>query len=248
MITYDFSNRIAVVTGGTRGIGAAVTTALLKAGASVYALYASNDQAANAFVDKLAEYKGKLFTIKCDVGNYSAVEAFFNSFDQENDHLDILVNCAGIRMDGVVAMLPKENWDKVINVNLNGSFTMFKLASQRMLRKRWGRIIGITSPSGRIGIEGQANYAASKAGQVAMMKSMSKEVAKRHITVNCVSPGFIDTEFISGLPEEQATAYKNSVPLKRFGTPQDVANAVLFLASEESEYITGTVLEVSGGI
>ena len=173
MITYDFSNRIAVVTGGTRGIGAAVTKSLLQAGARVYALYASNGQAASDFVESLPEYKGKIFAVQCNVGDYSAVEGFFNFFDKENDHLDILVHCAGIRMDGVVAMLPKENWDKVINVNLNGSFTMFKLASQRMLRKRWGRIIGITSPSGRIGIEGQANYAASKAGQVAMMKSMS---------------------------------------------------------------------------
>ena len=248
MITYDFSSRIAVVTGGTRGIGAAVTTALLKAGARVYALYASNTQAAQAFADGLPEYKDRLVTAQCNVGDYQAVESFFNRFDQEQDHLDILVNCAGIRQDGVVAMLPKENWDNVINVNLNGSYATFKLASQRMLRRRWGRIIGITSPSGRIGIEGQANYAASKAGQVAMMKSMSKEVAKRHITVNCVSPGFIDTDFISNLPEEQAAAYRNSVPLKRFGTPQDVANAVLFLASEESEYITGTVLEVAGGI
>lgn len=248
MIKYDFTGKKAIVTGGTRGIGAAITKSMLEAGAYVYAIYASNDTAANVFYNSLSQFSDRLFIRKCNVADYEAVEEFFREYDSTNDSLDVLVNCAGIRSDSVLAMMPKDTWDKVIDINLNGSFNMFKLSVQRMLHKRYGRIIGITSPSGRIGIEGQANYAASKAGQVAMVKSMAKEVAKRKITVNCVSPGFIDTDFISELPPEQTAAYKNSVPMKRFGTPQDVANAVMFLASEEAEYITGTVLEVSGGI
>lgn len=248
MIKYDFNGRYIVVTGGTRGIGAEVTRAFLEAGAKVWALYASNDAAANEFKQQMAVYGERLCVARCNVAVYEEVEKFYENFDKECEALDVLVNCAGIRRDGVVAMLPKENWNAVIDVNLNGSFNMFKLSVQRMLRRKYGRIIGITSPSGRIGIEGQANYAASKAGQVAMMKSMAKEVAKRKITVNCVSPGFIDTDFIANLPPEQVEAYKASVPVKRFGMPSDVANAVLFLASEESSYITGTVLEVSGGL
>ena len=136
----------------------------------------------------------------------------------------------------------------MLDVNLGGTYSLFKLAVQRMLRKRYGRLVAISSISGKIGIEGQANYAASKAGQVALVKSMAREVAKRKITVNCVSPGFIGTDFISTLPEEQLKAYTETIPLRRFGTAQEVADAVLFLASEEAAYITGSVLEIGGGL
>ena len=136
----------------------------------------------------------------------------------------------------------------MLDVNLGGTYSLFKLAVQRMLRKRYGRLVAISSISGKIGIEGQANYAASKAGQVALVKSMAREVAKRKITVNCVSPGFIGTDFISTLPEEQLKAYTETIPLRRFGTAQEVADAVLFLSSEEAAYITGSVLEIGGGL
>ena len=175
-------------------------------------------------------------------------EEFFRQFDAAHPTLDILVNSAGIRRDAVAAMMPEESWRSVIDVNLTGAFNMSKLAIQRMLQKRYGRIVHVTSPSGRMGIEGQSNYAASKAGLVAMAKSICKETARRNITVNCVSPGFIDTDFISSLPPEQLDAYRKSVPMKRFGTPEDVANAILFFASEESAYITGSVLEITGGL
>lgn len=248
MINYDFTGRKAIVTGGTRGIGAAVTRALLLAGAEVTAIYASNDSAARAFAENASVYSEKLTICKCDISKYEEAEDFFRSFDTKNESLDILVHCAGIRRDGVVAMLPRNDWDSVVDIDLGGTFNMFKLGVQRMLRKKYGRLIAISSISGRIGIEGQANYAASKAGQVALVKSMAREVAKRRITVNCIAPGFIDTEFIGTLPEEQRAAYVASIPIKRFGVAEDVANAALFLASEESAYITGSVLEVGGGL
>ena len=248
MIKYDFKGRRAIVTGGTRGIGAAVTKALLEAGASVTAVYASNDEAANAFVKSVGDLSERLEIARCDVSDYAAVESFFAEYDGRNDALDILVHCAGIRRDGVVAMLPKESWESVVSVDLGGTFNMFKLGVQRMLRKRYGRLVAISSISGRIGIEGQGNYAAAKAGQVALVKSMAKEVAKRKITANCIAPGFIETEFIAELPEDQKAAYTASVPVRRFGTAAEVASAALFLASEEAAYITGTVLEVGGGL
>jgi 3-oxoacyl-[acyl-carrier protein] reductase len=145
-------------------------------------------------------------------------------------------------------MMKAEDWNRVINTNLTGTFNLCKLAVQSMMRQRYGRIITLTSPVGKFGFAGQANYAASKAGQVAFTRSLSKEVASRKITVNCVSPGFIDTDFIGDLPEEQKKFYKDQIPLKRFGTPEDVTYPVLFLASKESSYITGSVLEVTGGL
>ena len=246
MLTFDFTGQNAVVTGGTRGIGAAVTTALLKAGARVTAVYASNEAAAEAFRESLGELAANLATVKCDVADYAQSEAFFHTLDETP--LSILVNSAGIRRDAVAAMLPEQDWRAVIDINLTGTFNMTKLAVLNMMRQRYGRIINLTSPSGKLGFAGQANYAASKAGIVALTKSVAREVAKRKITVNAVSPGFIDTDFIASLPPEQIAQYKNDVPMKRFGTPQEVADAVLFLASEEARYITGSVLEITGGI
>lgn len=247
MISFDFRGQTAVVTGGTRGIGAAITEALLDAGASVIATYASNRERAEQFAARHGA-GGRLQVRQFDVADYDQVEAFFKALDTECDSLEILVNNAGIRRDSVVGMMPRTDWEAVLETNLTGVYNMSKFAVMKMMQNRYGRIVTITSPSGRLGFEGQANYAASKAGQVAFSKSLAKEVAKRRITVNCVSPGFIETEFIGELPEEQLKAYKGMVPMRRFGEPGDVANAVLFLASEESSYITGALLEVSGGL
>jgi len=235
-----------IVTGGTRGIGKAVSESFLKAGAAVVAVYASNDNAANAMLDR---WKGQPLTVeKLDISDYPAVERFFDDFDKRNDSLEVLVNNAGIRRDSVLGMMPKDDWDKVIDTNLTGTFNMSKFGLMKMLQNKFGRIITITSPSGKMGFAGQANYAASKAGQVALAKSLSKEAARRNITVNCVSPGFIDTELISDLPDEMLKAYRKQVPLGRFGDPEEVAAAVRFLASREASYVTGTVLEVTGGL
>jgi 3-oxoacyl-[acyl-carrier protein] reductase len=248
MIHYDFSGQTAIVTGGTRGIGAAVSAAFLKAGAKVIATYGGNREAAEAFAAAQGEFAERLELHCFDVSDYSQAEEFFKEFDKNHARLDILVNCAGIREDSVLAMMPTATWQRVLEVNLNGAYHMAKLSVLRMMQNRYGRIVFLTSPVGRIGFAGQANYAASKAGLVAMCKALSKEVARRKITANCVSPGFIDTDFIGNLPPEQLKEYQNMVPLKRFGRVEEVANAVLFLASEESEYTTGMVLEISGGL
>lgn len=244
----SFVKQVVVVTGGTRGIGAAISSAFLANGACVHATYSGNVEAAEAFAKDQANRPGTLTLHKFDVGDYTAVEAFFTALDETAGRIDVLINNAGIRKDAVVGMMPAEDWATVIRINLTGTYNMSKLAVMRMSRQRYGRIISITSPSGEMGFEGQGNYAASKAGQVAFSRSLSKEVAKRKITVNCVSPGFIDTDLIADLPPEQLAAYKKTVPMKRFGDPSEVADAVLFLASEKASYITGETLHVTGGL
>ena len=243
---FDYHDYNVLVTGGTRGIGKAITEAFLSSGAAVTAIYAGNKQAAEELLEKWSGHKLKVAQL--DVSDYDAVENFFDQYDKENDSLEVLVNNAGIRRDAVLGMMSHQDWQKVMDINLTGTFNCSKFGLMKMLQKKYGRIINITSPSGKMGFAGQANYAASKAGQVALAKSLSKEAGRRSITVNCVSPGFIDTELIADLPPEMIKEYKKSVPLRRFGKPEEIANAVMFLASREAAYITGTVLEVTGGI
>jgi 3-oxoacyl-[acyl-carrier protein] reductase len=242
-----FTGKRVVVTGGTSGIGGAVTRAFLENGAKVTAIYASNSEKADNFVKELGSLGEKLDTLKLDVSDNQAVEAFFSEYVKEEE-IDILVNSAGIRRDSVLAMMSSSDWQKVMDVNLSSVFYMSKQAVLSMMRQKSGRIINITSPSGKFGFKGQANYAASKAGMVAMTRSLSKEVATRKITVNCISPGFIDTGFISDLPDDQKKAYKKDVPMRRFGTPDEVAGTALFLASSQAAYITGATIEVTGGL
>lgn len=244
----EFHGQTAIVTGGTRSIGRAVSEALLHAGARVIATYVGNDESAEAFRSAHADAGDRLQTVKFDVADYDAVEDFFRTFADRSGSLEILVNNSGIRRDAVLPMMAREDWQRVLDVNLTGTFQMCKFAVQEMMGNKYGRIVNMTSPSGKFGFEGQANYAASKAGMVALTRSLSKEVARRNITVNCVSPGFIETDLIADLPPEQVQAYKASVPVRRFGTPQDVAHAVRFLCARESSYITGATLEVTGGL
>lgn len=248
MPSSDFSGQTVIVTGGTRGIGAAVSTGFLAAGARVYAIYAGNRTAAEAFAAVSGAAAERLVLRQLDVSDYAAVEAFYREFDATGARLDVLVNNAGIRRDGVVGMLSPADWQAVLQTNLSGTYHMSKFAVRQMMRNRYGRIVSITSPCGKMGFEGQANYAAAKAGQVAFTRSLSKEVARRGITVNCVSPGFIETDFIADLPAEQAQKYREMVPLRRFGKPDEVARAVLFLASRDAAYITGATLDVTGGL
>jgi len=245
---FDFKGQTAIVTGGTRGIGRAISTAFLKAGAKVFATYRSNEEEAKKFEESNATYSEHLFIEKFDVTHYEQVETFYKKIETEHGAPQIVVVSSGIRADSILGMMKNEDWDNVIDTNLTGTFNLCKLSVQNMIREKYGRIIILTSPIGKIGFAGQANYAASKAGQVALVKSLSKEVASRKITVNCVSPGFINTDFISDLADEQKEAYKKQIPLKRFGSAEDVSNPVLFLASKESSYITGSVLEVTGGL
>ena len=237
-----------MVVGGTRGIGRGVSEALLKAGSKVVATYQSNDKAAKEFLESQKKYSDCLDLRSFDVTKYTQVEDFFRYIEETYGEFQILVHCSGIRIDSIVGIMQESDWRKVIDTNLTGTFNICKLAVQNMMRKKYGRVIIITSPVGKFGFAGQSNYAASKAGQVAFVQSLSKEVASRKITVNCVSPGFIDTDFIGDLSKEQKQAYLDMVPLRRFGSPEDVAHPVLFLVSTEAAYITGSTIEVTGGL
>ncbi len=243
---YDFKGQTAIVTGGIRGIGKSIVESFLRAGARV--IIASNEVATEQFWQDNSEFAENIDIQICDVSKYEEVEKFFEYIDKKYEGFEILVNNAGIRKDAVLAMMRESEWHDVLNVNLSGIFYMCKFAVMSLMRKRYGRIISITSPSGKYGFEGQANYAASKAGLVALTKSLSKEVARRGITVNCVSPGFIATELIQDLPNELRDSYTAQVPLKRFGKPEEVAACVLFLASKEASYVNGSTLEVTGGL
>lgn len=242
----DFTGQTVLVTGGTRSIGRAISEAFLAAGATVVANYAGNDAAAQRFVE--AAVSPRLSLAKFDVSDFAAVEAFFAGFAERYGKLSVVVNNSGIRRDAVLAMMSHADWQAVIDTNLGGVFNVCHFAVREMSPARYGRIVNVSSLSGKIGLPGQANYAASKAGMVALTKTLSKEVAKRKITVNCVSPGFIDTDFIKELSPELRAEYVKQVPAGRFGAAADVANAVLFLAAPESGYITGTTLEVAGGL
>lgn len=248
MIQFDFNDQTAIVTGGTRGIGRAIAEAFLKSGARVLVTFQGNTEAAKAFEEANQEYADRLIVKQCDVTDYAAVEDLFKWVGEELGVIQVLINNSGIRRDQIVGMMAVEEWQSVIDTNLTGTFYMSKFAVQNMARKRYGRIVNITSPVARFGMPGQGNYAASKAGQIAFAASLSKETARRKITVNCVSPGFIGTDLIADLAEERVEMYLNLVPMKRFGEVEEVASSVLYLASKEASYITGTVLEVTGGL
>lgn len=247
----SFEDQSVVVSGASRGIGRAIAEAFLNAGARVYATYAGNEAAVAAMKADLAKSETgqaaleRLSFHRFDVADGEAVAAFFKALPAPPQ---VVVCSAGIRKDQIVGMMLESDWQRVLDVNLTGSFLLAKQAVLAMSRERYGRIIFVTSPSGQLGFHGQANYAASKAGQVALAKSLSKEVGRRKITVNCVSPGFIDTELLSDLSDAHKQGFLDMVPLKRFGRPEEVAHAVTFLASKEAAYINGAVLEVTGGI
>ncbi len=244
----EFEGKKAVVTGATRGIGRAITEALLIQGATVVGLYGGNQAAAETMQADGTRFGDRLVLQQLDVSDYEAVSVFFSDLEARWETLDILVNNAGIRRDAVLPMMKETDWRRVIDVNLTGGYNTCKFAVPLMMKQKYGRILFVTSPMGHLGFAGQANYSASKAGQVGLMKSLSKEVAKRKITVNCVSPGFIATDLIDDLSEAQVKEYKKMVPANRFGTPAEVAEAALFLLSDRAAYINGSVLEITGGL
>lgn len=245
----DFSGQTAVVTGGTRGLGRAITLDLLAHGAAVWATYRGDEDAAARLVEAAGPLRERLSTARFDVADSAGVTAFWERLEGAcPEGVQVLVNNSGIRRDAAVALMSEQDWRGVLDTNLTGTFLMSKSAVRHMAGRRYGRIVTITSPSGRHGFEGQANYAASKAGQVAMTRSLAREVARRGITVNCVSPGFVDTELLADLSAQQKEAFRASVPLKRFAEPAEVAYAVRVLAAREASYITGSVLEVAGGL
>lgn len=245
---FNFNDQIVIVTGGTRGIGSGISTSFLNTGATVIATYQGNHAKAEEFKLKLGALSEKLILKQCDVRDEQAITELFQFVDNTFGKLDVLVNNSGIRKDQLTATMSLQEWNDVISTNLTGTFLMSKHAVLLMMKNRYGRIVNMSSVGGEIGLPGQANYAASKAGQVAISQTLSKEVAKRGITVNNVLPGFIDTELIADLPEEQRKEYMKDVPMRRFGKVEEVAHAVLFFASKEASYITGSSVAVDGGL
>ncbi|HIW60127.1 MAG TPA: 3-oxoacyl-[acyl-carrier-protein] reductase [Candidatus Anaerobutyricum avicola] len=240
--------KVAVVTGASGGIGRAIALAFGKAGASVAVHYNGNEAKAAAVKAEIEEAGGKAEIFRCNVADFDACSDFIKSVVKTFGKIDILVNNAGITRDGLVMGMSEEDFDAVIDTNLKGSFNCIRFASRQMMRKKYGRIINITSVSGVAGNAGQANYSASKAGLIGLTKSVAKELASRNITANAIAPGFVKTEMTDVLSDEVKEAAMKQIPLGRFAEPEDIANAAVFLASDMASYITGQVLLVDGGM
>ncbi len=242
------ANKVAVVTGASRGIGRAIAIELAARGASVIVNYNSNGKAAEDVVMEIVKAGGKAAAIMGDVSKVEDAQALIKAGIEKFGGLDILVNNAGITKDMLIMMMSEESWDAVIDTNLKGTFNCAKAAVRHMMKARSGRIINITSVSGQIGNAGQTNYSASKAGQIGFTKALAREVASRNVTVNAIAAGYVDTEIWADVPEEMRASFVKMIPLGRKGTPEDIAFAVAFLASDEASYITGQVLAVDGGM
>jgi 3-oxoacyl-[acyl-carrier protein] reductase len=239
--------KVAVITGASRGIGRSIALALAAEGAKIVAV--DLDQAAtDAVVEELKSLGTEALAVVGNVTVAADAERMIEAAQQSFGRVDILVNNAGITRDGLLVRMKEEDWDAVLTVNLKGAFLCTKAVSRVMTKQRFGRIINIASIVGQMGNAGQANYCASKAGLIGLTKSNARELAKRNITVNAVAPGFIATAMTDALPEKAREELAAQIPMERLGTPDDIANAVLFLAAERSGYITGQVLAVNGGM
>jgi 3-oxoacyl-[acyl-carrier protein] reductase len=245
---FDFGGKAALVTGGSKGIGRAISLALAARGAYVVVNYASDDDAAEKTVSDITEAGGAAVAVKADVADTAGVEGMFGRIRKDPGRLDILINNAGIIRDKLLMFMGPDDWDRVIAVNLTGVYNTAKSASRIMIGQKYGKIVNIVSPSAIVGRAGQTNYAAAKGGVIGFTKSLARELARFSIWVNAVSPGIIQTEMLSGIPEEVKDTFLKAVPMGRFGTPDEVTGAVLFLASERSNYITGQILCVDGGL
>ncbi|MEM8549355.1 MAG: 3-oxoacyl-[acyl-carrier-protein] reductase [Verrucomicrobiota bacterium] len=242
-----FDNRVAVVTGAGRGIGKAISTSLAAEGVHVVCI-SRNPDSCGAAAAEIQSGGGKASALAVDVADAKAVAEACESLIKEHEHVDILVNNAGITRDMLMLRMSDEDWNDVISTNLTSCFSWSKGLLRPMTRKRWGRIINMSSVVGIMGNAGQVNYGAAKAGMLGLTKSMAREVASRGITVNAVAPGFIETDMTGKLDEEITEAAKKLVPLKRFGTVAEIASIVTYLASEEAGYVTGQTFTVDGGM
>jgi 3-oxoacyl-[acyl-carrier protein] reductase len=238
----------AIVTGGSRGIGKAVAKRLAAGGLTVYLTYVSRPEEAEKVVAEIEAEGGKARAFQVDVSDRGAVAAFFKDEIQKKVHLSVLVNNAGITKDGPIIRMKDEDFDKVLAVNLSGAFACLREAAKIMSRQREGRIVNVSSVVGQMGNAWQANYVSAKAGLIGLTKSAARELAQRNVTVNAVTPGFIETDMTAELPEKVVDEYKQQIPLGRMGTADEVASAVAFLASDQAAYVTGQVLSVNGGM
>ncbi|MBM4424405.1 MAG: 3-oxoacyl-[acyl-carrier-protein] reductase [Chloroflexi bacterium] len=240
--------KVAIVTGASRGIGKAIAFELGKRGAKVVVNYAKSADGANEAVEAIKAASSEAVAVQADVTDAKAAAALIKAATEAFGRIDILVNNAGTTRDQVIMMMPEEDWDTVITTNLKSAFNCSKAAVKVMMRQRYGRIINITSVSGVLGNAGQTNYSASKAGLIGFTRSLAREVAPRNVTVNAVAPGFIPTDLTATMPETLKGETVKMIPLNRWGTVDEVAYAVAFLASDEAAYITGQTLNVDGGM
>jgi 3-oxoacyl-[acyl-carrier protein] reductase len=242
------AGKVALVTGGSRGIGRACAVALGQAGAAVVLTYAGNEAAANEAVALVEKAGGKAKALRFDVADTKACADAVDGVVKEHGRLDILVNNAGVAVDGLVMRVKDEDWDRQLNTNLKAAFALIRAACRPMMKQKGGAIINLTSVVGQMGNGGQAAYAASKAGLIGLTKSVARELASRNIRCNAVSPGFIATDMTAKIPADTQAKMVEAIPLARLGSAEEVAQAVLFLASDAASYITGEVLKVNGGM
>lgn len=244
----NLEGKTALVTGGARGIGKQISVNLARCGAFVIVNYKSDDTAAQETLEMIEESGGQASLRKFDVSDSQAVEKHVNEALAERQSIEILVNNAGISRDGLVGRMKDADWDMVLDTNLTGAFNLCRSLTKSMIRKRYGRIINISSTAGELGNAGQANYSASKAGLIGLTKALARELAPRNILVNCVSPGIISGGISDHLGRDQLSVILEHVPLGKLGNPDDVAAAVVFLCSDMANYVTGAVLRVNGGL
>ncbi len=240
--------RRALVTGASRGIGRATALALAAAGARVAINYARTETEATATAGTITAAGGEAVVVQADVGDPAAIAAMFEQLKRRWGGVDILVNNAAVTHGGYLMMLSEDGWDRVLRTNLRGAFLCARQALRAMIAGRWGRIVNVVSPAAALGQQGAANYAASKGGLLSMGKSLAREVARYNITVNAVCPGLIDTQLIETVPAADRARFLAQIPLNRYGTPEEVADALVFLASDRARYITGATLTVDGGL
>lgn len=240
--------KVAVVTGASRGIGRAIALAMAENGATVIINYNGSARRAEAVKKEILEKGGKAAVYQCNVSDFAAAEQFIQDVIKEYGRIDILVNNAGITRDGLLMRMSEEDFDAVLDTNLKGTFNTIRFVSRQMLKQKGGRIINLSSVSGLAGNAGQTNYSASKAGVIGLTKAVAKELASRHITVNAIAPGFIETEMTDALGDKIKEEALKQIPLGTFGKPEDIANAAVFLASDRAAYITGQVIRVDGGM
>lgn len=244
----SLEGRIAVVTGASRGIGRATALELANRGAAIVVNYRQSAGSAEELVSKIEADGGKALAFQADVSDFQQAQSLIKAAIENLGGLDILVNNAGITRDTLIMMMKEDDWDAVLATNLKSTFNCSKVAVRHMMRKRFGRIINITSVAGQMGNPGQTNYSASKAGQIGFTKALAREVATRNITVNAIAAGYIETDIWNDVPEEARQTALSFIPLGRTGKPEEIAYAVAFLASKQAAYITGQVLGIDGGM